>query len=439
MPLSPRRSVFAHALACLAAALAVSPVASAQPDQAASEPAEADPSLLLPGDLAPSIAGLSWIKGSPQAALEPGVVHIVDAWATWCLPCERTLPHLSRVARAYGDRIRVLGVATWEQRFPLREGQASFESRVRDYVRTREDRIAYDIAWDETGVFERAWMRAARQVSIPTVFLVDDAGKVAWVGHPMMGMDEALAQLLAGTFDKDAAFDRLQRTRDAHAGGMKDATRLQIATREERWDDAIAIAGDIFDRDPQMFASSGVTKARLMLTRGKASEALSFIEGILSEATTLTGFARAQRLELLASFAEALLDTPVQASEAASETIAQRTDLASRLAALGESIIADATRPERSTQERDAAIKLGEPLVVVASARDALTLAGVRMRLKQLDAASQLITAALALDPDPSQEMQAQAMQRQLASLQANPEQAHPKQATPPAPQAGTP
>jgi hypothetical protein len=314
--------------------------------------------------------------------------------------------------------VRVLGVATWEQRFPLREGQQSYESRVRDYVRTRADRIAYDIAWDESGVFERAWMRASRSVSIPTVFLVDATGTIAWIGHPMMGLDQALAELLAGTFDAEAAFDRTQRQRVQSSAGFKDATQLQLATREERWNDAITIAKDIFSRDKAMFASSGVTALRLMLTRGEPADALAFIEAELNEFSTLSDYAKSQRIELLADAAEALLDSP-QALDAAPNP-SQFQALASRLAASAEAIISRATTLSRTPAERDQLIAQGEPLVLSVRASDALTLAGVRMRLQDFARADELLTAALALDPDPSEALQAQAMQRQLAALRAS-------------------
>ena len=47
-------------------------------------------------------------------------------------------------------------------------------------------------------------MRAAGQSGIPTAFIVGKTGQVEWIGHPMT-MDEPLAQVVAGDWDRAAA------------------------------------------------------------------------------------------------------------------------------------------------------------------------------------------------------------------------------------------
>ena len=47
-------------------------------------------------------------------------------------------------------------------------------------------------------------MQAFGQSGIPTAFIVDGKGNVAWFGHPLDGMDEVLAMVVAGNFDPQA-------------------------------------------------------------------------------------------------------------------------------------------------------------------------------------------------------------------------------------------
>jgi hypothetical protein len=59
------------------------------------------------------------------------------------------------------------------------------------------------VAIDGTKAMENSWMRASGAQGIPTTFIIDQAGRVAWIGHPMR-MDEPLSQVLDGTFDVPA-------------------------------------------------------------------------------------------------------------------------------------------------------------------------------------------------------------------------------------------
>ncbi len=62
------------------------------------------------GDPAPAIAPLSWIQGTPVTKFEPGHVHVVEFWATWCPPCIKVIPHLSALQKKYPDSLTVVGV-----------------------------------------------------------------------------------------------------------------------------------------------------------------------------------------------------------------------------------------------------------------------------------------------------------------------------------------
>jgi thiol-disulfide isomerase/thioredoxin len=392
---------------------------SAQQDQerVVVEPVTEVDDVLVPGSVAPSLAGLQWLKGDELAAPEEGVVYVIDAWATWCIPCERTIPHLARIAKAYkAHKVRVIGVSVWEQRVPLPAdaGGATIEQRVKDYVQRRSDKMAYSVAWDKEGTFERAWMRGARRVSIPTAFIVDRQGKIAWYGHPLIGLDEALADVVAGTFDADAAFERARQREAKRVQGMKLASPLQIATREQKWDEAIALSGQLYEIDREMFAASGVSKARFILTYANEADAIAFVQAEQAMIAAKSIAEQAKHLEALAGWAEAMLDgARGEPSKARAELAASLAEQAQTIVRAATSETAEAAIPTEATQQSKEPAQ--PPALMHLAAADVITLTSVCMRLGQASDAGEMLKAAKTLDPDPSQALQIEMLERQLA------------------------
>ena len=59
------------------------------------------------------------------------------------------------------------------------------------------------------------WMEAAGQEGIPTAFLVDTKGNIAWIGHPMELKDEVIQNALSGTSQRARARNRTEEGREA--------------------------------------------------------------------------------------------------------------------------------------------------------------------------------------------------------------------------------
>lgn len=154
------------------------------------------------GDLAPPLTLSMWVKGEAVERIEPGRIYVVDFWATWCGACRATYPHLTELQRKY-PAVTFIGVSIWE-----RDG-----NRVGPFVQEMGDSMAYRIAQDDVpagsqrgieGKMATAWMKAAGEDGIPTVFIVGKDGRIAWIGRPS-DMDTPLAKVIAGTWDMRVA------------------------------------------------------------------------------------------------------------------------------------------------------------------------------------------------------------------------------------------
>ena len=79
-----------------------------------SAPAMAAKDKLKVGDDAPSayLSGIEWIKEmNGEAGGMDNKPMVVEFWATWCGPCIRGIPHLTKIQQKYGtDQMSVIGV-----------------------------------------------------------------------------------------------------------------------------------------------------------------------------------------------------------------------------------------------------------------------------------------------------------------------------------------
>ncbi len=146
---------------------------------------------LAVGEPAPEVKVAKWLKGDAVEKLDPAKLYVVEFWATWCPPCRTSIPHLTDMAKKYQGKVQVIGVSVYE-----REKDAEKRlTKVSDFVQQMGAKMDYTVALDNDQAFmAKAWMEAAGRNGIPTAFVVK-AGKIAWIGHPMGGLDEELAKL----------------------------------------------------------------------------------------------------------------------------------------------------------------------------------------------------------------------------------------------------
>ncbi|MCH7702477.1 MAG: redoxin domain-containing protein [Planctomycetes bacterium] len=152
------------------------------------------------GDPAPELAVTKWIKGSPVelAQVKGKSATVVEFWATWCGPCIKAIPHLTEMQREFGkDGVTFIGVTAKDPGNTLEQ--------VTEFVEKQGDRMGYTVAFDGEGKTYEQFMTAAGEEFVPTAFVIDQEGRIAWIGHPMEDMDEVLREVIAGTYDHEVA------------------------------------------------------------------------------------------------------------------------------------------------------------------------------------------------------------------------------------------
>jgi len=116
------------------------------------------PDFILP-DLSGEMVSLKEFRGK---------IVLVDFWATWCLPCRKTLPELARLDKKYRDKgLVILGLSI--------DDPTSYDNK---YVSGFKDRykIEYRILRADKKTYQS--YLGTENPRVPTLFIVDKKGKI---------------------------------------------------------------------------------------------------------------------------------------------------------------------------------------------------------------------------------------------------------------------
>lgn len=192
------------------------------------------------GDRAPSIESCTFVQGEPVPIVERGKVQVLEFWSPGCGPCIDAMSHLSELQDRFGDQATIISVGT--------VGKHISAEDVRRVVAAQRDRLRVRVAIDVTQEGTVRYQIATRSSSIPRAFLIDRAGRLAWVGHPN-DLDGPLAAVVDESWDLEAEARESAR-RHAIALATRCIVQEYVAAAVAKDDEAILRAAESFSRYP---------------------------------------------------------------------------------------------------------------------------------------------------------------------------------------------
>ncbi len=286
---------------------ALAPVAATTPATGAAAPNPED----LVGKPPPAITVAKWVKGEALTGFEKGKVYVVDFWATWCGPCKAAIPHLSRLAQEHKGTVEVIGVSISEKQKDAED--TAYIELVQKFVDKQGERMDYRVAVDTPDKkMHTTWFKPTGTGGIPTAYIIDQKGLVAWtgIGDPKT-VERIVGEVLAGTFDSKKEIERQKKeeteakaraatdiaaAREKNKGADDKFPGFQAAM--ERGDQAAALEAlnAAFKSDPQLEVAAYQRKFMILMQRNKPAEVEAYtreLMGRFPKNDDIIGFASA--------------------------------------------------------------------------------------------------------------------------------------------------
>ena len=232
---------------------------------------------LTVGDPAPALRVGAWVQGEPVPAFDSNHVYIVEFWATWCGPCRESIPHLNELWQQFKDKgVIVIGQDVWDS-----------DEAVALFVKKMGDKMTYRVTLDDKSqdaegyMADTWWKRHVESHSIPHAFIINQQGRIAWIGHPMGLNEKLINDIVSGHYDlAEAATEyteyQQQLIVDQKVSAIND--RLSQAINTKHWDEAAAALKDVLKTAPKRENDYASTRMTILLGQKRYDEASKFAE-----------------------------------------------------------------------------------------------------------------------------------------------------------------
>jgi thiol-disulfide isomerase/thioredoxin len=216
------------------------------------------------GDNAPKVVVKDFAKGG----FEAGTTYVVAFWATWSTPCWIDLIHLNELQKEFKE-VAFIAVSVLERD----------QAAAKPYVESMGERLNCPVALDkldadgraEHGHMAKTWLQAAGQEVLPTAFVINDRGQVAWIGSPM-NLANPLKQIMAGEWDLQAAAAQFK-VDQARNDQVRELQTKLAKLEKSSPNEALSSIDQAVGIDPQMEKSLGLQKLRLLVGKNAAEGA----------------------------------------------------------------------------------------------------------------------------------------------------------------------
>lgn len=200
---------------------------------------------LNPGDPAPPIKVGAWLQGDAVKEFAKGQTYVVDFWNTEALPCRETIPLLTGLAKKFGGKAVFLGVSVFEDS----PNDVARLQKVSEFAKEMGAKMSYAVAADSSGgTMGETWMNAAAQTDVPSTFIVNAEGAIAWIGRPK-DVEQVLGQVLAGTFDTKAFAGKRERERREADDAQENIAPIALLARQGRNAEALKAIEELIAKD----------------------------------------------------------------------------------------------------------------------------------------------------------------------------------------------